>query len=146
MESLLSSWRRETLVQRCLGTNVCVSETSAWLRCTVQVAPHSFAVQVAPRSCAVWGSNHPLVTSGEGFWTTNTMIVTGYVLKRNTRVFRPIFKSKRNRCLQGVHNTIKEHIGGGGRFVVRMRQNLARSAMLGLQLPVAVICYIGGFV
>lgn len=120
-----------------LGNIVWAPETSAWQQCTVQVAP---------RSCAVWGrKNHPLVTSGVGFWTTNTMIVTGYVLKRNTHVFRPIFKINRNKCLQDVHNTIKEHISGG-RFVVRLRQNLARSAMLGIQLPVAVIFYIGGFV
>ena len=35
---------------------------------------------------------------------------------------------------------------GGGAFMVRLRQNMARRLMLGLSLPVSVIAYIGSFV
>ncbi len=83
-------------------------------------------------------------------------IVTGYTLKRAPQVYRPvynIYNHKRNVKLQGVLNTIKDRIGtigfrgcGGGRFMRRLRRNLARRVLLGLKLPLDMVVHIGAFV
>jgi len=120
---------------------------SPWKACTVRVACRN-----------LWERNHPLVRSGKGFWRTNEIIVVGYVLKSDTHIFRPIYHHARQKRLDNVLNMIKDRIGngrgavcdgvnlGGGPFVVRLRQNMARRAMLCLPLPVSMIGYIGSFV
>lgn len=62
--------------------------------------------------------------------------------------FAPFFFATSN-CRGGVLNMIKDRIGnqtGGGKFMTRLRRNLARRAMLGLQLPVSIIFHIGTFI
>ena len=122
-------------------------EASPWKACTVRVAPRN-----------PWERGHPLVHSGKGFWRTDEIIVVGYVLKSDARIFRPIYHHARQKRLDSVLNMVKDRIGnghgavcdgvnlGGGPFVVRLRQNMARRTMLGLSLPVSIIGYIGSFV
>ena len=122
-----------------LGNIVWDPETSPWQECAATVGRRNY-----------WQNNHAMVRNGKGFWKTDTVIVTGYVLKGNTRVFRPVFQFMRNKRLEGVLNTIKDRIGNGqregGKFMAILRQNLARRAMLGLPLPVTVIMKIGTYV
>ena len=120
-------------------------ETSAWRKCKDRVVRPSGS-QIAFNR---WMRKHPMVLRGAGFWETKDVVVTGYVLKHDARIFRPVFHFFRNKQLQGVLNTIKDRIGnqtGGGKFMTRLRRNLARRAMLGLQLPVSIIFHIGTFI
>ena len=39
--------------------------------------------------------NHPLVNSGEAYWSNNTTLCLGYRLRNNPDIFRPIFSHKR---------------------------------------------------
>lgn len=127
-----------TYTDMLLGKILSEPDASPWQRCRITVASRS-------RCHCIRYTRH-----GKGFWETDTTIVTGYVLKRNAEVFRPVYQFMRNKRLEGVLNTIKDRIGngqrGGGRFMMRLRQNLARHAMLGLPLPVAVITKIGAYV
>jgi hypothetical protein len=44
------------------------------------------------RQCSI---NHPLVNSGNAYWTNRTTLCKGYKLAINNNIFRPIFSHKR---------------------------------------------------
>ena len=47
--------------------------------------------------------SHPKVKSGEAFWVRDYELCVGYVLRKNTAIFRPIFSHKRQDLLNEVH-------------------------------------------
>ena len=107
---------------------------SPWRRCVVRVPPRD-----------PWAPKHPLVAGGKGFWQTDERIVVGYVLKHRPQVFRPIFQHRRHRRMQKVHASLVKCLDQGV-FIARLRQNMARHALLGLAVPVTLIMHIGSFV
>lgn len=108
--------------------------------------------------------NHPIVEKGLGYWMTDTVIITGYKLKSNKNVYRPIFSYKRDALLKGVINMIKDIIGngkgngdgyggniGGGKFLIKLRRNMAMTSLLGVSLvgnplPVDIIRHISLYI
>lgn len=105
---------------------------SQWRRCGVKVPQRN-----------PWARKHPLVCHGEGFWLTETYIVTGFLLKHRPEVYRPIFQFRRQRRLKKIHATILRHADV---FIRRLRRNLTKRAMLGSSLPVDIISLIGSYV
>ena len=53
-----------------------------------------------------WRSNHPIVTSGRGYWINDNELCVGYQLRSTPVVFRPIFSHKRQRLLDVVNADI----------------------------------------
>lgn len=51
--------------------------------------------------------NHPLVNSGEAFWSSNATLCLGYRLKNNPDIFRPIFSHGRQDLINKFQNNIK---------------------------------------
>jgi hypothetical protein len=103
---------------------------------------------------------HPIIQKGLGFWETDSVFIMGYKLKDRGDIICPIYSYKRNKLLNGVLNTIKDRIGngvgsdsgyGGGKFMVCLRQNMAKCALLGVRfsddgdLPTDVINLIGSY-
>ena len=103
---------------------------------------------------------HPIIQKGLGFWETDSVIVMGYKLRGHDDIICPIYSHKRNKLLNGVLNTIKDRIGnssdsgyGGGKFMVCLRQNMVKCALLGVRfsddgniyLPTDVINLIGSY-
>jgi hypothetical protein len=50
--------------------------------------------------------NHPLVNSGEAYWSNNTTLCLGYRLLNNPDVFRPIFSHKRQHNIDNFQRNI----------------------------------------
>ena len=54
--------------------------------------------------------NHPLVNSGNAYWTNNTTLCLGYTLRNNNAIFRPIFSHKwqdlRNNFQKNIKKTV----------------------------------------
>lgn len=50
--------------------------------------------------------NHPSVFSGKAFWINNKELCTGYVMRKNPEIFRPIFSHKRQQLLNKVNLNI----------------------------------------
>jgi hypothetical protein len=59
------------------------------------------------RRCNV---NHPLVNSGDAFWSNKKQLCLGYKLKNNNKIFRPIFDFQRqkliNKFLKNIHKIV----------------------------------------
>jgi len=51
--------------------------------------------------------NHPLVNSGEAYWSNNTTLCLGYRLRNNPDIFRPIFTHNRQHNINHFQNNIK---------------------------------------
>lgn len=105
---------------------------SQWYRCGVKVPTRN-----------PWARKHPLVGHGKGYWETDEFIVTGYSLKDIPDIYRPVFQHRRQKRLEKVHATITYHAAV---FIARLRQNMAKRALLGSPLPIDVISLIGSFV
>ena len=52
-------------------------------------------------------NNHPLVNSGEAYWSNNTTLCLGYQLRNNPDIFRPIFGTNRQHNIDQFQNNIK---------------------------------------
>ena len=50
--------------------------------------------------------NHPLVNSGEAYWSNNTTLCLGYRLRNNPDIFRPIFSHKRQHNIDNFQRNI----------------------------------------
>ena len=50
--------------------------------------------------------NHPKVLSGEGYWITHDKLCVGYVSRKDSKIFRPIFSHKRQKFLDDVNSDI----------------------------------------
>ena len=61
-----------------------------WEQVRVWVPPH-----LRLRYDGIHAYNHPLVNSGEAYWSNNTTLCLGYRLRNNPDIFRPIFSHKR---------------------------------------------------
>ena len=96
-----------------------------------------------------------------GYWNVNNKFVIGFRLRSQTNIIRPVFQHMRNFILKDVLNTIKNYIGngigsecgyGGGKFLISLRRNMAKSNLLGLcfgdnkKLPPDIICKIGTYI
>ena len=51
--------------------------------------------------------NHPLVNSGEAYWSNNTTLCLGYRLRNNPDIFRSIFGTNRQHNIDQFQNNIK---------------------------------------
>ena len=51
--------------------------------------------------------NHPLVNSGEAYWSNNTTLCLGYRLRNNPDIFRPVFNYNRQHNIDQFQNNIK---------------------------------------
>ena len=49
---------------------------------------------------------HPLVNSGEAYWSNNTTLCLGYRLRNNPDIFRPIFNHNRQHNIDQFQNNI----------------------------------------
>ena len=58
--------------------------------------------------------SHPKVLSGEAYWITHNKLCLGYELRKNPKIYRPIFSHKRQRLLDRLHkfNEINEEDEG----------------------------------
>jgi hypothetical protein len=54
--------------------------------------------------------NHPLVNSGDAYWTNNTTLCLGYKLISNNEVFRPIFSHGRQDLINGFQKNIQKGV------------------------------------
>jgi len=52
--------------------------------------------------------NHPLVNSGNAYWTNDTTLCLGYKLKNNHSIFRPIFSYKRQDLINNFQKDISK--------------------------------------
>ena len=76
-----------------------------------------------------------IVDRGEGYWTNDSTVVIGYVLKENLDCFQAIFSGKRHNRMQEVLNMIKDRVGNHqSRFLSALRRNLLARQLLGVRL------------
>jgi hypothetical protein len=52
--------------------------------------------------------NHPLVNSGDAYWTDDKTLCLGYKLKNNETIFRPIFCHKRQDLINNFQKDISK--------------------------------------
>ena len=86
-----------------------------WEQVRVFVPPH-LRLRRSDNSISTY--NHPLVNSGEAYWSNNTTLCLGYRLRNNPDIFRPIFNSNRQREIDRFQNNIK-------RVVEKRKEKLA---------------------
>jgi hypothetical protein len=61
------------------------------------------------RYLELW-DNHPLVNSGNAYWTNDTTLCLGYKLKTNNAIFRPIFSTSRQELINEFQKNIKKGV------------------------------------
>ena len=75
-----------------------------WEQVREVVPPHLRLIQ---SDKLIGAYNHPLVNSGEAYWSNNTTLCLGYRLRNNPDIFRPIFNYNRQRNIDQFQNNIK---------------------------------------
>ena len=55
-----------------------------------------------------YNTNHPLVFKGLAFWENPTTLITGYILKNNPNIFRPIYSHEREIKIIEMHIELKK--------------------------------------
>ena len=71
-----------------------------WEQVRVFVPPH-LRLRLSDNYISTY--NHPLVNSGEAYWSNNTTLCIGYRLRNNPDIFRPIFNYNRQRNIDQFH-------------------------------------------
>lgn len=89
-----------------------------------------------------YGTNHPLVLSGQAFWHTDNELCLGYELETNPDIFRPIFSHKRQRLLDGVHSQIVNPTQFWNRVKRRYYFAISRITKLPLECVICIVNYI----
>ena len=74
-----------------------------WEQVRVFVPPH-LRLRRSDNSISTY--NHPLVNSGEAYWSNNTTLCLGYRLRNNPDIFRPIFNHNRQHNIDQFQNNI----------------------------------------
>ena len=54
--------------------------------------------------------NHPLVEKGIAFWLNKKTLITGYTLKNNPKIYKPIFQSWKERLNFELRDDIKKYV------------------------------------
>ena len=82
-------------------------------------------------------SNHALIDKGIGFWLNDHEIVTGYRLRKNPSIIRPIFSHNREK----IFEKIKFHINRYTKFDVSLiRQTMIKKELMYIKkFPVDII-------
>ena len=75
-----------------------------WEQVRVFVSPHLRLIQ---SDKLIGAYNHPLVNSGEAYWSNNATLCIGYRLRNNPDIFRPIFNQNRQHNINQFQNNIK---------------------------------------
>jgi hypothetical protein len=84
--------------------------------------------------------NHPLVNSGEAYWSTNTKLCLGYKLEYNSNIFRPIFSYSRQKMINDFQDNIN-------RIVLKREEKRAYIAMAKMKkLPIVLVDNIIGMI
>ena len=88
---------------------------------------------------------HPLVEQKKAYWVEGNILLTGYTFINDNHnydlIFRPIFSRNREKLLSLVRSAIKKYVGQcekgmdyiGNGFIRKIRQNIARRELLGIQ-------------
>lgn len=84
--------------------------------------------------------NHPLVDKGLAFWLNNKTLITGYTLKNNPKIYRPIFQIDK----ESLNFQLREEIRFYAKFIVaHKRQMLYKNTLMNIPelkiLPESII-------
>ena len=72
---------------------------------------------------------HPLVEKNIAYWFDKKTLVTGYILKSNTDIYKPIFQP----CKEKLNHELRREIRYNAKFIVAdMRQKLYKKILLGI--------------
>ena len=71
-------------------------------------------------------TNHPLVNSKQAFWINNTTLVTGYCLKNDSNIVRPIYSHTRENYLENIR---KELLKTQGEFIGEVRKKIVKDSL-----------------
>jgi hypothetical protein len=90
--------------------------------------------------------NHPLIENGMAFWIDDKTLVTGYNLKSNTDIYRPIFQHEKEK----LNHELRMEIQKFAKFyAAEKRQKLYKKTLLGIPklniLPEEIIHKIAHF-
>ena len=80
---------------------------------------------------------HPIVDKGEGYWINDNEIVTGYRLRKNPSIIRPIFGHNREQTFRKVKLYINRYM----KFCVALvRQQMIKKELVKIKfLPIVII-------
>jgi len=74
--------------------------------------------------------NHPLVDNGLAFWLNNKTLITGYTLKNNPKIYRPIFQVYKEK----LNFQLREEIRFYAKFyVAHKRQMLYKKTLMNIE-------------
>ena len=92
------------------------------------------------RNC---GGNHPLVEKGIAFWLNEKTLVTGYTLKNNPQIFRPIFQIDKESIKFKLRDEIRKYAKF---YAAHKRQMLYKNTLMNIEalniLPESIISMI----
>ena len=73
--------------------------------------------------------NHPLVDKGLAFWLNNKTLITGYTLKNNPKIYRPIFQIDKESLNFELRDDIRKYV----KFLVaHKRQMLYKKTLMNI--------------
>lgn len=99
----LSKYRQHVVNFRWFNNHL---NNEPWEQVRVFVPPH---LRINGWALDIIGTyNHPLVNSGEAYWSNNTTLCLGYQLRSNPDIFRPIFNHNRQHNIDQFQNNIKQ--------------------------------------
>lgn len=87
--------------------------------------------------------NHPLVEKGIAFWLNEKTLVTGYTLKNNPQIFRPIFQVDKESLKFKLRDEIRKYAKF---YTAHKRQMLYKKTLMNIEalniLPESIISMI----
>lgn len=133
-------WRRRNPSEwDVIYKTVSVEEQNAWfifLRNELEVGGERHRA----RERFLQEQNHPLVEKGIAFWLNDKTIVTGYTLKNNPKIYRPIFQVDKESLKFKLRDEIRKY---SKFFVAHKRQMLYKKTLMNISqlkiLPESII-------
>ena len=127
---------------------VWVANPNIWSTITEKVPPHMECTNFTGYNNKLYcehkprriPGNHPMVEKGIAFWLTENILITGYTLKNNPKIYRPIFQVNKEQLNFELRIQIKYF----AKFIVaQKRQAIYRNTIINapyfINLPIELI-------